>query len=55
MKKTLTLAAFAMLLLPAQALAQGCADRMKETTASTCAEGSTFDTATGACLPVTTS
>ncbi len=47
MKIALTLAALALFAAPA--MASGCADKMKDETASTCMPGTTWDPATSAC------
>ncbi len=45
-----TLAAIALALLPTLAQAQGCHERTKDVTASSCKEGSVWDEAKGMCV-----
>lgn len=56
MKIKFTLAALALALSPTLALAGGGCDREKmNISASSCAEGTVYDAATGTCVPQTTS
>jgi hypothetical protein len=49
MKIALSLAALALSLAPAVAFAQGCADKVKDETASSCMPGYAWDQATATC------
>ena len=55
MKIALTLSALALTMLPAMAFASCTGDKMKDETASSCAPGSTWDSATSACTTNPTS
>lgn len=55
MKIALTLAALAVSLVPTLALAQGCHDKMKDETASSCVPGYGWDAATSTCVPTPSS
>jgi hypothetical protein len=55
MKIALTLSALALSTLPAMAFANCGSDKMKGETASSCAPGSTWDAAKGACTANPTS
>ena len=55
MKIAMTLSALALSLLPSLALAQGCHDRMKDETASSCLPGHVWDVALGTCVPTPSS
>jgi hypothetical protein len=55
MKITVTLSALALALAPTLALAQGCHDKAKDETASSCMPGHGWDAATQACVPTPSS
>jgi hypothetical protein len=55
MKIKTTLAVIALMLAPGMASAYCSGDKMKDETAASCAAGSTWDAATSACVPSTTS
>ena len=55
MKIALTLSALALALTPTLALAQGCHDKAKDKTASSCVPGHSWDSATQACVPTPSS
>ena len=54
MKLTLGLAALALVVLPSFALAGGCSFS-KDRQAMTCADGTSYDSATQSCMPVASS
>lgn len=54
MKIKITAALVALMLSPGLALAMGCSGGQKNITASNCADGSSYDTASGACVPAPT-
>lgn len=55
MKLTVGLAALALVALPSVALATGGCTYGKQKQAMSCADGTTYDSATGSCVPLTSS